>query len=183
MTHSIAEAVYLSTKIVVMSPRPGRIVKVIQSKLPDERHLGLRDSADFIALAHEVREAPCRWPPLNRASRNAGCTNGLPVAVVLLAVLLIWYVAAWALNAPGAIERVLDADAGYTQRELFEATMTMERPLMPAPHQVVMDFYESLTEWPIDSPRNLLYHVAVTGQSTLLGFVMGTAAGAACSRY
>ena len=57
VTHSIAEAVYLSTKIVVMSPRPGRIVKVIDSPLPDARHLGLRDAPEFIALAHEVREA------------------------------------------------------------------------------------------------------------------------------
>lgn len=57
VTHSISEAVYLATRIVVMSPRPGRIAKVIQSQLPDERHLGLRDSADFVNLAHEVREA------------------------------------------------------------------------------------------------------------------------------
>jgi NitT/TauT family transport system ATP-binding protein len=57
VTHSIAEAVYLSTRIVVMSPRPGRIVKVIDSPLPDERHLGLRDSAAFIEVAHAVREA------------------------------------------------------------------------------------------------------------------------------
>lgn len=57
VTHSIAEAVYLSTRIVVMSPRPGRIVKVIDSPLPDERHLGLRDSTAFIEVAHAVREA------------------------------------------------------------------------------------------------------------------------------
>ena len=57
VTHSIAEAVYLSTRIVVMSPRPGRIVKVIESPLPDARHLGLRDTTEFIAIAHEVREA------------------------------------------------------------------------------------------------------------------------------
>jgi NitT/TauT family transport system ATP-binding protein len=57
VTHSIAEAVYLSTKIVVMSPRPGRIIKVIDSPLPDERHLGLRDTPAFMELAHEVREA------------------------------------------------------------------------------------------------------------------------------
>jgi len=57
VTHSIAEAVYLSTKIVVMSPRPGRIVKIIDSPLPDDRHLGLRDTPEFIAVAHEVREA------------------------------------------------------------------------------------------------------------------------------
>ena len=96
---------------------------------------------------------------------------------VVLALLLAWYAAAWALNAPGAIERVLDADAGYTWHELLRATMTMERPLMPAPHQVLLDLYESFTEWPIDNPRNLLYHVAVTGQSTLVGFVMGTVLG------
>ena len=57
VTHSIAEAVYLSTRIVVMSPRPGRIVKVIESTLPDERHQGLKDTPEFVALAHEVREA------------------------------------------------------------------------------------------------------------------------------
>ena len=57
VTHSIAEAVYLSSRIVVMSPRPGRIVKVIDSPLPDERHLGLRDTTAFIEVAHAVREA------------------------------------------------------------------------------------------------------------------------------
>jgi NitT/TauT family transport system ATP-binding protein len=57
VTHSIAEAVYLSTKIVVMSPRPGRIVKIIDSPLPDDRHLALRDTQAFMDVAHEVREA------------------------------------------------------------------------------------------------------------------------------
>lgn len=57
VTHSIAEAVYLSSRIVVMSPRPGRIVKVIDSPLPDQRHLGLRDTPEFIEVAHAVREA------------------------------------------------------------------------------------------------------------------------------
>ena len=57
VTHSISEAVYLSSRIVVMSPRPGRIVKVIRSTLPDERHLGLRDTPEFMQLAHQVREA------------------------------------------------------------------------------------------------------------------------------
>ena len=57
VTHSIAEAVYLATRIVVMSPRPGRIVKVIESPLPDQRYLGLRDTTAFIEVAHAVREA------------------------------------------------------------------------------------------------------------------------------
>jgi NitT/TauT family transport system ATP-binding protein len=56
VTHSIPEAVYLSTKIVVMSPRPGRITDVIDSPLPKERPLDIRESTDFLAIAHRVRE-------------------------------------------------------------------------------------------------------------------------------
>ncbi|WP_319529200.1 ABC transporter ATP-binding protein [uncultured Cohaesibacter sp.] len=56
VTHSIPEAVYLSTKIVVMSPRPGRITDVIESTLPAERPLSIRDSQEFIDIAHRVRE-------------------------------------------------------------------------------------------------------------------------------
>ncbi|SUZ30826.1 Taurine import ATP-binding protein TauB [Roseibaca ekhonensis] len=56
VTHSIPEAVYLSTKIVVMSPRPGRISDVIDSTLPRERPLDLRESPEFLALSHRVRE-------------------------------------------------------------------------------------------------------------------------------
>ncbi len=56
VTHSIPEAVYLSTKIVVMSPRPGRIADVIDSPLPKERPLDIRDSKDFIDIAHRVRD-------------------------------------------------------------------------------------------------------------------------------
>jgi len=56
VTHSIPEAVYLSTKIVVMSPRPGRITDVIDSPLPRDRPLDIRDSREFIEIAHRVRE-------------------------------------------------------------------------------------------------------------------------------
>ncbi len=56
VTHSIPEAVYLSTKIVVMSPRPGRITDVIESTLPKERPLEIRESPEFLAIAHRVRE-------------------------------------------------------------------------------------------------------------------------------
>ncbi|ABF64229.1 ABC transporter related [Ruegeria sp. TM1040] len=56
VTHSIPEAVYLSTKIVVMSPRPGRIHEVIESTLPKERPLDIRDTPEFIEISHRVRE-------------------------------------------------------------------------------------------------------------------------------
>tara|TARA_X000001036_G_scaffold137488_1_gene130272 strand:- start:1809 stop:2582 length:774 start_codon:yes stop_codon:yes gene_type:complete len=56
VTHSIPEAVFLSTKIVVMSPRPGRITDVIESSLPAKRDLNIRDSSEFIKIAQRVRE-------------------------------------------------------------------------------------------------------------------------------
>ncbi|WP_299547703.1 ABC transporter ATP-binding protein [uncultured Tateyamaria sp.] len=56
VTHSIPEAVYLSTKIVVMSPRPGRITDVIESTLPKERPLDIRESPEFLEIAHRVRD-------------------------------------------------------------------------------------------------------------------------------
>ena len=56
VTHSIPEAVYLSTKIIVMSPRPGRVTDIITSTLPSERPLDIRESPEFLAIAHRVRE-------------------------------------------------------------------------------------------------------------------------------
>ncbi|MCC0029922.1 MAG: ABC transporter ATP-binding protein [Brucellaceae bacterium] len=56
VTHSIPEAVYLSTKIVVMSPRPGRVTDVIESTLPKERPLDIRETPEFLKIAHRVRE-------------------------------------------------------------------------------------------------------------------------------
>ncbi len=57
VTHSISEAVFLSTRIVVMSPRPGRIMEVIESSLPAKRTLDIRETPDFLDVAHRVREA------------------------------------------------------------------------------------------------------------------------------
>jgi NitT/TauT family transport system ATP-binding protein len=56
VTHSIPEAVFLSTRIVVMSPRPGRIHEVIKSTLPNERTLDIRETPEFLKIAHRVRE-------------------------------------------------------------------------------------------------------------------------------
>jgi NitT/TauT family transport system ATP-binding protein len=56
VTHSIPEAVFLSTKIVVMSPRPGRIIDVIPSNFPRTRTLDIRETSEFAAIAHRVRQ-------------------------------------------------------------------------------------------------------------------------------
>ncbi len=57
VTHSIPEAVFLSSKIVVMSPRPGRILEVIDSDLPTDRDLDARETPEFLEIAHRVRVA------------------------------------------------------------------------------------------------------------------------------
>ena len=56
VTHSIPEAVFLSTRIVVMSPRPGRIIDVIECGFPRERTLDIRETPEFLKVAHRVRE-------------------------------------------------------------------------------------------------------------------------------
>jgi NitT/TauT family transport system permease protein len=101
----------------------------------------------------------------------------LPVLTVLGVIAVLWLVGCVALNAPGAIERVLAPKGPYGFSDLVGATLTMQRPVLPSPHQVAADLWTSLVDWPLDSPRNLLYHVAVTAQSTLVGFVFGTLLG------
>jgi NitT/TauT family transport system ATP-binding protein len=56
VTHSIPEAVFLSTRIVVMSPRPGRIIDVIDTNFPADRTLDIRETEAFLKVAHRVRE-------------------------------------------------------------------------------------------------------------------------------
>lgn len=56
VTHSIPEAVFLSTKIIVMSPRPGRIIDVIETNLPRKRNLDVRETSEFLKIAQRVRE-------------------------------------------------------------------------------------------------------------------------------
>ena len=56
VTHSIPEAVFLSTRIVVMSPRPGRIHEIIDCELGHDRTLDIRETPEFLEIAHRVRE-------------------------------------------------------------------------------------------------------------------------------
>ena len=56
VTHSIPEAVFLSTKIIVMSPRPGRVHDVIDCNFPRDRTLDIRETPEFIAVANRVRQ-------------------------------------------------------------------------------------------------------------------------------
>ena len=101
-----------------------------------------------------------------------------PVLAVLVVVLVVWYGAAVGLNAAQVIERTLSSQPGWGALDLIRLTLSMDRPVLPAPHQIALDLFDSVFGWPIDSPRSLLYHAWVTSSATLLGFAMGAALGA-----
>lgn len=119
------------------------------------------------------RAAPDERGALARAWFRAG-----PVLVVLAVVIVLWYALAVWLNAPQVIERVLSQRPGWGAADLVRATLSMDRPVLPAPHQIALDLYDSIFGWPLDSPRNLLFHAWVTASATLVGFAMGTVLGA-----
>ena len=101
-----------------------------------------------------------------------------PVLAVLAILIAIWYLAAIGLNAAQVIERTLSSQPDWGAADLVRLTLTMDRPVLPAPHQIALDLVDSLFGWPLDSPRNLLFHAAVTSSATLLGFAMGSVLGA-----
>ncbi|CAN5394814.1 ABC transporter ATP-binding protein [soil metagenome] len=69
VTHSIPEAVFLSDRVVVMSPRPGRITSIIPTAFRGERGDGLRESPEYFAKVTAVREA-LHGAPVERANER-----------------------------------------------------------------------------------------------------------------
>ena len=113
------------------------------------------------------------WVPLRRAFTQ----RVWPVLVVVAAIVAIWYAAAMWLNAAQAIDRAERADRTLTTSELLADTMSQSRPLLPAPHQIAAEVWDTTAGKRITSKRSLVYHSWVTLSSTLLGFVFGTALG------
>ncbi|XHC13915.1 ABC transporter permease [Labrenzia sp. ac12] len=101
-----------------------------------------------------------------------------PVTVVVLAIIALWYVAAVALNTPfqqDMYERAGQSDVGFSQ--LVTDTLYQERPVLPAPHQVIVEIWDTTVNKKITSKRSLVYHTGITLSSTLLGFLIGTTLG------
>lgn len=100
-----------------------------------------------------------------------------PVCVMLIGLFVLWYVGAVFLNLPGQIDRNARAKLDWTVPQLVEATLSQERPVLPAPHQVAVEMYKTIFATKITSKRSLVYHTWVTLSSTLLGFGLGTVLG------
>lgn len=97
----------------------------------------------------------------------------IPVLIVVMAIVLIWYAAAVWLNAPF----ILSANPNLAFPDLVRAAWSAERPVLPAPHQVLAELWKTVAATAITSKRSLLYHSWVTVSSSLLGFVLGSSLG------
>jgi len=101
-----------------------------------------------------------------------------PVGVIVLCILAIWYVACVGLNSAWQHDVYQRADnTSWTWTEFVQGTMQQERPVLPAPHQVMQELWKTTVGKKITSKRSLIYHSRITLSTALLGFVMGTLLG------
>lgn len=112
------------------------------------------------------------------ASRKGILGSVVPVLTVLGAIIVLWYLAAIYLNSQFQKDQYERAEkTDWTTSELISATLSQERPVMPAPHQVAAEVYKTTFLKKITSKRSLIYHSWITLSSTLLGFLIGTLLG------
>jgi NitT/TauT family transport system permease protein len=112
-----------------------------------------------------------------RAGRQPWFAAAIPVAAVLAGLIVIWYVAALFMNMPGVRDAFEREETAYTTADLISGAWNAERPILPAPHQIVDEIGNSVFSYPPDSNRSLVFHAWVTLSATLVGFVMGALLG------
>jgi NitT/TauT family transport system permease protein len=104
----------------------------------------------------------------------------IPLLTVLAALFAVWYAAAALMNAP--LQRDLFANSDnktYSTSDLITATLNMERPKLPAPHQIAAELYRLIFAADPTSKRSLIYHAGITLEETLIGFAAGATLGVA----
>jgi NitT/TauT family transport system permease protein len=101
----------------------------------------------------------------------AGST--LPVTVIVAVIVVVWYAAAVWLNAG----LVPEGDGGRSLGDLASAAWALDRPLLPAPHQILIELKKTVLDTAITSKRSLVQHGWVTLSSTLVGFLFGAVFG------
>src|SRR5580704_11675795 len=125
-------------------------------------------TSNALALPASASGALRRHPLLERYA---------PILTIVLALIAIWYVAAVLMNLSLVRDGFEREETPYTISDLVAGTMSAERPLLPAPHQVIGAFVDSVFGYAPTAPRSLVYHSAVTLSATLLGFVLGALLG------
>ncbi|MDR0808869.1 MAG: ABC transporter permease [Gemmobacter sp.] len=103
--------------------------------------------------------------------------NLLPVLTVVLVIIAVWYLAAVRLNSAWVYDQAAREGREVMLVDLLGETLVQERPVLPAPHQVAQGLYDGVFGQKVTSKRSLVYHGWVTLSATLLGFVIGSAAG------
>lgn len=101
----------------------------------------------------------------------------LPILTVLLAILILWHLAVVYLNMPFARDQAIRAGQTPGFFELLPQTFVQERPVLPAPHQIAAELWDTTVNKAITSKRSLIYHAGVTLSATLLGFAIGAVLG------
>lgn len=126
-------------------------------------------------MTTEALTGPSQSTPGLLSRAFAGRTG--PLTVVCVAIFLLWYLGTVWLNAPLLIDRYERGGEDWSISRLAGDAMAMERPILPAPHQVAEELNKSILQRKVTSKRSLIYHGWVTLSSTLLGFAMGTLLG------
>jgi len=120
-------------------------------------------------MANNTGSSPLRW----LSPRG----HILPVLTVVALIIVAWYGLAILLNRAQVSERLDGAGAPWTVSDLIAGTWSMERPVLPAPHQVVAELWKTTVEVEPTSKRSLLYHAYVTASATVVGFIFGSLLG------
>lgn len=100
-----------------------------------------------------------------------------PVITVVTAIFVIWYVMAVVLNSAWTIDRLERAGGTMSVTQHIADTWSQDKPKLPAPHQVIVEIWNTTVMKNITSKRSLVFHAWITLSATLLGFAMGTGLG------
>ncbi|KPB02161.1 ABC transporter permease [Ahrensia marina] len=103
--------------------------------------------------------------------------RALPVLTVVAMIIAVWYAGAALLNLKFEYDQAERIGKEMSFTEALPKTMAQERPVLPAPHQVAVEIWQTTVEKKVTSKRSLIYHAWITLSATLLGFVFGTVLG------
>ena len=97
-----------------------------------------------------------------------------PVVILVSIIIMVWYAGAVYLNSSFLIDRYEKNNIDWSFSELATDSWSMERPVLPSPHQVAKELKRTIWDKKITSKHSLVFHSGVTLSSAMLGFAMGT---------